>query len=87
MPELRRACRLHALSVARDRCGFTDATVAVLRHAMSRGASHLPNRILVDLEDWIQTAILKTIADIENRPEVARQIVDETLEGMWATTT
>lgn len=87
VPDLRRRCRLHALSVARDRCGFTDATVAALRHAMSRGASHLPNGILVDLEDWIQTTILKTIDDIENRPEAAREIVDEALEAMWPATT
>lgn len=80
VPDLRRSCRLNALAVARDRCSFTDAYVAVFRQALARGASHLPNGRLADLEEWTQVTILQTIVDIENRPEAAREIVDETLE-------
>lgn len=87
VPDLRRACRHQALSVARDRCGFTDANIAVYRMATARGATHLPDGILLDLEVWIQTVILKTVVDIENRPEAAREIVDEILEATWRATT
>jgi hypothetical protein len=37
--------------------------------------------ILDELEDWIDTTILKTIVDIENRPEAAGEIVEEVLEA------
>jgi hypothetical protein len=87
LPDLRKACRLQALSVARERCDFTDAYAAVMAQARRRGAAHLPDHALIDLEAWIDTTILKTITDIETRPEAAREIVDEALEGMWATMT
>lgn len=79
VPDLRRACRLNALAVARERCSFTDAWIAVMAQARRRGATHLPTAIIIDLEAWIDTTILQTIADIEIRPETAREIVDEAL--------
>lgn len=79
VPDLRRACRLNALAVARERCSFTDAWIAVMAQARRRGATHLPMAIIIDLEAWIDTTILQTIADIEIRPETAREIVDEAL--------
>lgn len=84
-PELRRACRMQALAVARERCDFTDAHTAVMAQARRRGSSHLPSPVMLDLMGWVDTTILKTIADIEIRREAAREIVDETLEAMWAT--
>lgn len=86
VPDLRRACRLQALAVARERCGFTDAWIAVMAQAGRRGASHLSDEVLMELEEWIDTTILKAITDIETRPEAAREIVDEALGAMWATT-
>lgn len=79
VPDLRRACRLQALAVARERCNFTDAWIAVMAQARRRGATHLPTSIIIDLEAWIDTTILQTIADIETRPEAAREIVDGAL--------
>lgn len=90
MPDLRRMCRLQALAVARGRCGFSDASNSVFAHARARGATHLPVSLIADngqrrdlileLHDWIDVTILKTIADVESRPDAAREIVDETLE-------
>lgn len=79
MPDLRCACRLQALAVARERCSFTEASIAVMAHARSRGATHLPTDILMDLEEWIEITILETIADVETRPSAAPEIVAETL--------
>lgn len=87
VPDLRRSCRLHALSVARDRCSFMDAHAAVMALALKRGMLHLPGDVLIDLETWIDTIVLKTVIDIENRHEAAREIVDEALEALWPATT
>lgn len=86
VPDLRRACRLHALSVARERCDFTAAYCAVMAQSERRGSMHLPPRTFMELEQWVAATIAKTITDIDRNPEVARQIVDEALEGMWETT-
>lgn len=86
MPDLRRSCRTQALAVARDRCGFTEASAAVLDQARRRGAAHLPDSLINDLIDWIDTTVLRTIVDIENEPNAARGIVDEALGAEWRTT-
>lgn len=84
VPDLRRACRLQALSVARQRCTFMDAHASVMAQARSRGALHLPDGILLDLEVWIDATILRTATDVEIRPEAAREIVAE-CEATWQT--
>jgi hypothetical protein len=86
VPDLRLACRLQALAVARERCSFTDAWVVGMEQAVRRGATHLPDHQLTELEAWIDTTILKAISDIEARPEAAREIVDEALGDEWQTT-
>lgn len=79
VPDLRRTCRLQALAVARERCSFTDAWIAVMAQARKRGATHLPTNILMDLGEWIEITILETITDLETRPAAAREIVAEAL--------
>lgn len=79
VPDLRRACRLQALAIVRERCDFMAAHVAVMRIARARGALSLADQLLADLDDWIDTTLLKTVADIETRPDAAREIVAETL--------
>lgn len=79
MPDLRRASRLQALSIYRGRCGFTEAADAVLADARRRGAMHLQPILMAELMDWIDVTLLRTVVDIETRPEAAREIVDEAL--------
>ena len=86
VPALRSECRLQALSLARGRCDFSEAYDAVFLTARERGALHLPDNVLLDLEGWLATTILRTIEDIEARPEAAREIVDEVLGAGWPTT-
>lgn len=81
VPDLRRACRLQALSIVRGRCDFIEAHTAVMGMARARGALSLADQLLADLDDWIDTTILKTIADINTRSDASREIVDETLEA------
>lgn len=87
MPDLRRACQGQALSLARGRCSFTEAYDAVFALARRRGALHLPTNLLADLEGWIDTTLLRTVVDIETRPEAARKIVDEILGATCQATT
>lgn len=89
MPDLRRSCRLQALSMARDRCDFSEATDAVLAQAQRRGATHLPDGLISELIDWIDATLLRTVAEIETKPDAAREIVDEALrplEAAWRMT-
>lgn len=79
MPGLRRFVRIQALCVARGHCSFSDATDAVFHRARARGVMHLPTDLIGEMEVWIASTILRTIDDIESRPEAGREIVDEWL--------
>lgn len=83
MPDLRRRCRISALMVARERWSFTEASSHTFDLARARGAAHLPDGVLTDLHGWIDSTLLRTIADIETRPDAAREIVDEDLGAAW----
>lgn len=84
MPDLRRSCRLEALAITHGLSGFAESSAAVMTHARSRGATHLPSGLVDELIDWIDTTILRTIAEIEQRPTVADEIMDETVRAMEA---
>lgn len=87
MPDLRLRCRLQAVLVYRGRRSFTEGTGAVWHYAASRGATHLPDAIIDQLDDWIDTTTLNTIAEIEALPDTAPAIVNEYLEAACRLTT
>jgi hypothetical protein len=81
MPDMRRMCRLQAVFIAHGRHSFTHGSGVAWRLATRRGATHLPVAVVDQLDDWIDTTILTTIAEIEASPDTAPAIVDEYLEA------
>lgn len=60
VPDLRRECATQGWLVAHGHAHFSEAFVCVYQMASKRGATMLPNHLLLELEDWIMTTILKS---------------------------
>lgn len=87
MPDLRMMCRTQALFVALDQCAFTEASAAVMGHATTRGASKLPDNLILELQDWIDTTILREIDGHAATAEAVRHFTDHPGRGEaeWGT--
>ena len=76
MPSLRRRCRVAAFCLERGQWSFSEASAFVWSLAHARGASHLPNAVLFDLAQWIDSQILSASIEFE-APDKRREIIDE----------
>lgn len=87
MPDLRQHCRTQALFVALDHSTFTEASAAVMAQAAERGASKLPNNLLLELQDWINATILREIDGHAATAEAVRYFTDHPAgcEAEWRT--
>jgi hypothetical protein len=75
-PALRTRCRTAGFCIERGRWTFTEGETFVMDLARARGALQLPDRILLELEDWISGQILAASAEMEDA-DVRRAYVDE----------
>jgi Na+/phosphate symporter len=91
MPSLARMCRTQGLFVALDLCTFSEASGTVMAAAAKRGASSLPDGLVMELGDWIGTAILKAIDEFTPAIEAHRVAADRVAvdiarcEAAWRT--
>lgn len=84
-------CRVQALLIALDRCGFLDAWAEVWREARRRGVLHLSAGDITNLDEWVSGRLL--VYEAEFRPSVLerRAIVEkvaadiERCEARWGT--
>lgn len=65
--KLRWLASIEATLVLLDVVSFSDARSELLRFARSRGALSLPENVFEDLEDWIDTELLRAIDAQERR--------------------
>ena len=65
IPGLAHQCRFHGLLVALGSEGLLQAQDAVMAIACQFGASKLPGEVLIDLEQWIGTALEKAVDSYE----------------------
>lgn len=70
IPDLREKCRSQAFFVALEMETFDDAAAHIMHAAMKRGASSLTPAQYNNLEDWIETSLLKLIPEFE--PVISR---------------
>jgi hypothetical protein len=76
MPSLARMCRTQGLFVALDLYTFSEASSAVMAAAVKRGASSLPDGLVMELGDWISTAILRAIDEFTPGVEAHCAVAD-----------
>lgn len=65
VPRLRDRCRWQAVRILMDRTDFVRAHADVMAYARKRGATALENDRLLQLDDWISTALLAGIDEWE----------------------
>lgn len=90
-PALSNAARSQGARLALDLCSFTEAYDHVFGIARQRGALHLSDNLLIELEEWIAGQLLSVFNELE--PEVLeyRLIVDQVAadiakcEAAWTT--
>lgn len=81
-PALRQRCRSAGFCIGRGRWSFTQGHAFVLDLARQRGAMHLPDRILEELDNWIATQIVAAVIEMEDelkRSAYASEIADRAL--------
>lgn len=69
MPRLRRQARVQGLFVALDLRTFSEACSSVWADASRRGAAHLPDSLIDELNDWIATQVLNAAIEFEPTEE------------------
>ncbi len=77
IPGLRQTARSAAFLMSHDRCDFTEAHDWVMRDARRYGSAYLPDDDLMALMDWVDTTILKYLADFETNQAVGAAYVNE----------
>lgn len=91
MPSLARMCRTQGLFVALDLYAFSEASSAVMAAAVKRGASSLPDTLLLELDAWIGVALLRAVDEFTPAIEAHRAVADRVAadiarcEAAWRT--
>ena len=67
IPRLQNLIRAEAVCVARHVEDYGGAFAAVMAYANRYGASHLPDEIHADLEDWVSSELAEQIMRAEER--------------------
>ena len=66
VPKLKIACEHMAPCILDGTQTFTEAYGVVIRFAQNLGANHLPEDVLMDLEDWISDTLLLEVQAAES---------------------
>lgn len=77
IPGLRETARSAAFLVSRGRIDFTEARGWVMRDARRYGSSYMANPDRLALEEWVDTTILKFLADFETNQAAGAAFVSE----------
>lgn len=91
MPMLKSRARVQGLFLALGRRTFTEAYDEVFGLASARGALHLDDSLLSELEGWIAKELIASCNEFEPQVEERRQIADRVAvdvarcEAAWTT--
>ena len=76
IPELREMLRKRGLFLALDMVGFDEACSEVMLEARKRGAKHLDDDAITELDDWIACTLLEQCKKFEPAVAQSAEVAD-----------